>query len=279
MVKTVFPYPGGKTYLAKWILDHFPAHECYVEVFGGGASVLVNKEPSFNEVYNDLDGDLVQFFQVLREQPDELREWLNRVPFSREQHNQFKTAFYNGERPDDNIERAGRFFYLRHSQYAGKYCSPSGFVGMAGRSKARWLRNATKELEDFADRFTDVTVENLDFEALIELYDSPETLFYCDPPYVEEGDALYSHEDAFNHGRLAKTLSNIEGRFICSYMDIPDELSNADLSIKERESTQHMNKNHETRRESAIERLVMNFNPKEMPLHSGTEQQRLTEVV
>lgn len=82
MVRAVFPFPGGKSKLASWILEH----ECFVELFGGATGVLVNKNPDVSdvEVYNDLDGDLVQFFRVLRKRPVELREWLERVPYSRE---------------------------------------------------------------------------------------------------------------------------------------------------------------------------------------------------
>nr|WP_284010312.1 DNA adenine methylase [Halomicroarcula sp. YJ-61-S] len=85
MGDAVFPFPGGKSRLASWILQEVPEHECFVEVFGGAAGVLVNKdtERSTVEVYNDLDEDLVHFFEVLREQPDELVEWLSAVPYSR----------------------------------------------------------------------------------------------------------------------------------------------------------------------------------------------------
>lgn len=68
MVRAVFPFPGGKSRLATWILDLVPEHECFVTVFGGAAGVLVNKDPdeSAVEVYNDADGDLVHFFETLR---------------------------------------------------------------------------------------------------------------------------------------------------------------------------------------------------------------------
>jgi DNA adenine methylase len=272
-MNTVFPYPGGKTYLADWIIDHFPEHECYVEVFGGGGSVLVNKDPSFNEVYNDLDDDLTHFFRVLRENHTELREWLERVPFGRSQHQEFKEAFYNGERPDDDVERAGRFFYLRYSQHSAKYRTPSGFAAAQQRNKARKLRNATDQLEMFANRFSDVTIESLDFADLIDLYDSDDTLFYCDPPYVDEGDALYSHEGAFDHERFVSALNGVEGDWIVSYMDLPPGLE--DYYVVDREASQFMNKSHDERREKATERLVMNYDPDEVPSFAGADQSNL----
>jgi len=158
-----------------------------VEVFGGSGAVLVNKPESHTEVYNDLDGDLVQFFEVLREREEELVEWLNLTPYAREQHQEWKEDFYSGERPDDPIERAGRFFYLRYSQYASKYRTASGFAGAHQRNKARKLRNATEKLHEFADRFKNVQIENLDYAEVIDRYDSEDTFFYRDPPYLDEG--------------------------------------------------------------------------------------------
>lgn len=122
MPDATFPFPGGKSRFASWILDHVPDHDCFVEVFGGAAGVLVNKDPDASavEVYNDADGDLVHFFEVLREQPDELVEWLEAVPYSRHLHNQWATHYFGGYRPVDDVMRAGRFFYLRYAQWGGR---------------------------------------------------------------------------------------------------------------------------------------------------------------
>ncbi len=86
MADAVFPFPGGKSRFASWILDQTPEHTCFVEVFGGAARVLANEDSDTSdvEVYNDRDGDLVQFFEVLRDRTEELVEWLDRTPYSRE---------------------------------------------------------------------------------------------------------------------------------------------------------------------------------------------------
>ncbi|WP_435182997.1 DNA adenine methylase [Halobellus sp. EA9] len=275
MPESVFPYPGGKAYLAPWIIEHFPPHKCYVEVFGGGAAVLLTKEPSHTEVYNDLDGDLVQFFRVLREREDELIEWLNKVPYAREQHQEFKEEFYSGERPDDPIERAGRFFYLRYSQYASKYRTPSGFAGAHQRNKARKLRNATEKLHKFAERFRDVQIEKLDFEELITRYDSEDTFFYCDPPYMDEGDDLYRHGE-FDHERLVDVLEETEGNWAVSYQRLPERLE--DYFVVEKGRSQFMNKQHDndSRSTEATERLVMNYDLNETGKFQEGEQQTLS---
>ena len=274
MTESIFPYPGGKAYLAPWIIEHFPPHQCYVEVFGGSAAVLVTKEESHTEVYNDQDGDLVQFFRVLREREDELVEWLDKVPYAREQHQEWKEEFYSGVRPDDPIERAGRFFYLRYSQYASKYRTASGFAGAHQRNKARKLRNATEKLYEFAERFRNVQIENLDFEEIFDRYDSEDTFFYADPPYMDEGDALYRH-GTFDHERLMDVLEATEGKWAVSYQRLPERLGKHYVSEKGR--SQFMNKQHdnETRSTEVTERLVMNYDPNETGRFQNNQQRTL----
>ncbi|ELZ84487.1 D12 class N6 adenine-specific DNA methyltransferase [Haloferax larsenii JCM 13917] len=276
MTESVFPFPGGKSYLAPWIIEHFPAHKCYVEVFGGSGAVLVNKPESHTEVYNDLDGDLVQFFEILREREDELVEWLDLTPYAREQHQEWKQAFYSGERPDDPIERAGRFFYLRYSQYAAKYRTASGFAGAHQRNKARKLRNATEKLHEFADRFKNVQIENLDYAEVIDRYDSEDTFFYCDPPYLDEGDALYRHEGDFDHKRFVDTLTETEGKWAVSYQRVPEGLQ--DYIIVEKGRSQFMNKQHddETRSTEVTERLILNYDLDEAGKFETDDTQQTT---
>ncbi|WP_423745113.1 DNA adenine methylase (plasmid) [Haladaptatus sp. SPP-AMP-3] len=172
MVEAVFPYPGGKSRLATWILDYVPEHTCFVEVFGGAAGVLVNKDPNVStvEVYNDRDGDLVHFFEVLRDRADELVEWLETVPYSRAVHSKWADAFYGGYRPGDEIVRAGQFFYLRYSRWGGAYDSSSGFGTSKVSSRAKSYANKIERLEKFGARFDDVVLENLDWQEVFEKY-------------------------------------------------------------------------------------------------------------
>lgn len=179
MAKAVFPYPGGKSQLSSWILEHLPEHTCYVEVFGGAGNVLINKDPEVSdvEVYNDLDSDLVQFFEVLRDRHDELVEWLEAVPFSRELHQRWVELFHNGYRSSDSIKRAGQFFYLRYAQWGSGYDRPCGFATGKTRSEAQSFSNKVDRLDQFAERFADVIIENEDWQDLMERYDGPETVF------------------------------------------------------------------------------------------------------
>lgn len=106
-------YFGGKWRLAKWIISHFPAHNCYVEPYGGGGSVLLRKEPSPFEVYNDLDSGLVSFFRLLRERPEDLIRAIELTPYSREE---FMRAY---EHSEDPLESARRLFVRSWQGYGG----------------------------------------------------------------------------------------------------------------------------------------------------------------
>ena len=94
MVKNAYPFPGGKSTLAHWVIDQFPPHEGFVDVFHGGGSILVQKPESKIEVVNDKDSDIVQFLRVLRERPDDLREWFESITVARDTHRRFGEPFY-----------------------------------------------------------------------------------------------------------------------------------------------------------------------------------------
>lgn len=279
-MKSVFPYPGGKSYLAQWVVEQMPDHECYVEAFAGSAAVLVAKQPSNVEVINDRDGDIVQFFETLRDQPEELREWLRNTPYSYDLHRKFAHEFYKGYRPDCTVERAGRFYYLRYSQFAGKYTSYSGFSSVRKRNRARTVQKAVDELEEFADRLRDVQIENRDYEYILDRFDGEETLFYLDPPYVKEGDDLYSH-DVFDHGRLASALSSLDGMWMVSYTDVPPKVEQEAAVVLEKNASQRMRAGQPDRQsERRTERLVCSFEPSETAkyIRDGHAQAKLTEV-
>ncbi|ELY91438.1 DNA adenine methylase [Natrialba taiwanensis] len=275
-MKSVFPYPGGKAKLADWIVSHFPDHGCYVEVFSGSAAVLVSKPETRVEVLNDLDGDIVHFFKTLRDRGNELREWLRNTPFSRELHDEYATEFYDGKRPDDDIERAGKFFYLRSTQFSTKYASKSGFATSKHPQvdQAGAYMNRAADLDEFSDRLRDVVIESKDFGDMFDTYDGAETLFYCDPPYVGPGDSLYSHGGEFEHRRLMERVAELEGKVIISYEDLPESTPES-FYVAEKGTTYSMGTNGHDERKEATERLVMNFDPEEVTPFAGVDQANL----
>lgn len=224
-------YFGGKWRLAPWLLSQFPPHDCYVEPFGGGASVLLRKAPAPFEVYNDRDGEIVNLFRVLRERPDALVRGLELTPWARAE----LRACY--EPSDDPVERARRSM-VRSLQgwFGGTREKPQGWryqkTHARGRSTmASWRR--WDHLLAAAERLRTVQIECDDAFAVIERFDTPATLFYLDPPYprmtrgARWGKDGYVHEMTdTDHRRLADLARSVAGMVaISSYpSDLYDEL-------------------------------------------------------
>lgn len=275
MALSAFPYVGGKTRLAGWITDHLPDHTVYVEPFGGSASVLLNKPRSSIEVYNDRDRDVVQFFEVVRERPDELAEWVRRTPYSEELHQEWVQAFYSGERSDDPVERAGRFLFLRYTQYAGKYKNPSGFKRDTARTRvgdsATW-KTVPERIAEVCDRLQGVSIQDRDFAEVIDHYDGEETVFYCDPPYLNKEDSYLV--DDFQHADLADALEGIDGYALVSYTDCPDGLYDGWEEVS-RGHYHDSGARKDEDEEEVTERLILNYDPETVPTFVDAEQATL----
>ena len=178
---------GGKQGLAPKLLPLIPEHRTYVEPFGGGASLLLIKEPSPVEVYNDLDSDLVNFFRVLRD-PRQFTEFYNRAwltLFSREEHD-FCRLHLN-EDPDP-VERARRFFVLARFSFSGIIGNSFGTnVTSSSRGMAQHVssyRSILCIISAIAERLSRIEIEQRDFRRILSMYDTEHTFFYLDPPYV-----------------------------------------------------------------------------------------------
>lgn len=221
MNRPALRYHGGKWKLANWIIQQFPPHVCYVEPFGGGASVLLRKPPSFIEVYNDLNGGVVNFFRVLRENPDEFIRLIELTPYSRQE-------FAEAQEPtDDPIEQARRF-YVWAWQGRGRagVVEPGGWRFMSRPTRGRtpvhdWINN--QHLWGLVQRLRMVQIENSDALTVISRYDSPDALYYVDPPYVQStrgarwGCAAYAYEYSDDqHRELARLLHEVTGTVVLS---------------------------------------------------------------
>jgi len=272
---SVFPYPGGKGREHEWIVSRMPQHDTYVEVFGGSGAILYNKPESTNEVFNDINEDIVQFFRVLRERPEDLQEWVRRVPYSRAVYEKWSTAYFEGERPSDPVERAGRFYTLRFMQFAGDISAKNGFKTRAKRSPARTFDNARARLESVAERFRQVVVEDSDYRDTFRRYDDPDVdvLFYCDPPYVGT-EHYYGRE--FDHEEFIEALRGLESDWMVSYAGLPDGLRDIGYTLA-RDRRHRMCRNVS----GAREHLVCSFDPSEVGgfVDADHTQQRLGGVV
>jgi len=271
MPNNVFPYPGNKARHSDWILEHIPEHECYVELFGGAAGVLFNKPRSKIEVYNDLNGDIPHFFEVLRDRCDELQEWLRNAPYSRELYDEWADEYYDGSRPDDDIERAGRFVYLRYTSFGGKIETKSGFCSSFGcRSHASDYFSKVDQLDEFAERLRGVEIDCADAFEVIERHDKPGTVFYADPPYV--GTEGRYNSEGFDHQRLSEVAESMEGKIVISYDSVPHFYGDG-FTVTSKESSFGMDSNGTHK--DATEFLIMNFDSRGEPLMSDVGQQGL----
>ena len=262
-LRTPFPYPGGKANLADWILDQFPTdYRRYVEVFGGAASVLYQKQPSPEEIYNDLNTDLTHFFETVRDRPADLADWLTDKDYSKTRFDRWADAYYAGERTDDPVERAGRFYFLRYSQFSASIAHKSGFRPADGAvDPAQTWRSARSHdrLAELADRFADVEICAADWRTILAEYDGPDVLFYLDPPYVDREHHYRCTE--FAHDELAATLADLDGRWLVSYDRLPPGLADPeDLFVVSTDAYHTMGNGTGGGRE-AVERLVCNFEP------------------
>jgi DNA adenine methylase len=231
--RIAFGWYGGKFSHLDWLLPLLPPAHHYCEPFAGSAAVLLNRAPAPVETYNDIDGEVVNFFRVLRDDTELLARQIALTPFSREE---LYHAVNAPGRILTDLERARRFFVrarqtrtgLAQTATLGRWanCKNTSRSAMSGVI-SRWL-GGIEGLDDIGARLLVVQIENRPALDVIRLYDSPETLFYCDPPYIHStrGDAkAYGFElDEGQHAELAAALRRVAGKaaisgYRCALMD------------------------------------------------------------
>ena len=225
----LFGWYGGKFSHLDWLLPLLPECHHYCEPFAGSAALLLNRAPAPVETYNDIDGEICNFFRALRNESEELTRLIALTPFSREEFSLACTVD-----PDlSSVERARRFYIrarqvrtgLAQTASLGRWanCKNTTRAGMSG-VVSRWL-GSVDALPEIAERLLRVQIENRPAIDVINLYDSPRTLFYCDPPYVHEtrrDSNAYKFEmtDA-QHKELAEVLNSVQGMVAFSNYDCP----------------------------------------------------------
>jgi DNA adenine methylase len=218
-------YHGGKWVLAPWIISFIPKHRIYVELYGGGASVLLRKPRAWSEIYNDLDSDIVNLFRVIRNNANELREKLYLTPYSREE---YRLAFY---KTGDPLEKARRTIVRSFMGFGTNaiLCDGSNHPGFrgnektAGKSPGNLWKDYPEALDAIIDRMRGVIIENKNALDLIPSLDSDKTVFYADPPYLPEvrgpGKDYRFEMTEEAHIRLAEILNKTKGAALVSGYD------------------------------------------------------------
>ncbi len=262
-----FGWYGGKFSHLAWLLPLLPRCHHYCEPFAGSGAVLLNRSPSPVETYNDLDGEVVNFFRVLRDEKDRLVEAIGLTPFSREE-------FAGACKLDPGLpplERARRFYVrarqvrtgLAQTATLGRWanCKNTSRAGMSGVI-SRWL-GGVEDLPRIAERLLRVQIENRPAVQVIALYDSPGTLFYCDPPYVHgtRGDSrAYGYEMTDEqHAELSRLLNGVRGRVAVSNYEC-DLMNELYPPPKWHKTASGARTNHATKG-SRVEVLWTNYDP------------------
>ncbi|QPR68531.1 DNA adenine methylase [Lysinibacillus macroides] len=215
-IPRILHYPGSKWSLADWIISHFPDHETYLEPFFGSGAVLFSKNRSQLETVNDLDGEIVNLFQVIRERPDELAHQIKFTPHAREEYYNSYTA------ADDELERARRLIVRLWQGRGGKTSHRTGWrsmIEMNGPLPGKeWLAFPEK-IAVVAERLIGVQIENQPAVELIQRYSRQNVLIYADPPYIlsTRTTTSYKHEMTNEqHEELLTVLNNHPGPVILS---------------------------------------------------------------
>ncbi|EAN6632871.1 DNA adenine methylase [Salmonella enterica] len=213
----IVPWIGGKRRLAKHILPLFPAHTCYVEPFCGAAALYFLKTPSKTEVINDINGELVNLYRVVKHH---LEEFIRQFKWALVSRQIYKWLQDTPEETLTDIQRAARFYYLQKQTFGGKVADHT--FGTSTTSAPRFnLLRIEEELSMAHLRLSRTLIEHLDWHQCIERYDRPHTLFYCDPPYW--GTEGYGVEFGLeNYEHMADLAHRIKGKMIISVNDIPE---------------------------------------------------------
>lgn len=250
-----FKYPGGKWRIAEWIISHFPSHNVYLEPFFGSGGVFFNKEPSYLETINDINGDIVNLFKVCREHPAELSRLLSFTPWAREEYiNCYKIE-------GDEVERARRFLVRQYQSFGSANCNLNSWRNShqynSPRCAMQW-NELPEMILKICGRLKMAQIENKSAFDLIANYNNSETLIYLDPPYLQSirKRNLYKYEMSDKqHEELLELIKCSKSKICLSAYD--NDLYNERLKgwyTDEKKTTVQMGIQR-------VEKLYMNYQP------------------
>ena len=202
--------------MTKRLLPLISDHTCYVEPFGGGASLLLAKPKSTTEVYNDIDNALADFFSLLQRPAhfERFHEKLQVTPHSRAIFDEFKKT-WRGQ--TDTVERVYQWYVTACMSFGG--CIGRGWKYSQTRDEAGHFRNRIERLPKFVKRLLEVSIESKSWESVLDCYDRPGTFFYLDPPYApstRKGKMYANEMDESDHERLIERIQHLNGKVMLS---------------------------------------------------------------
>lgn len=220
MINSPFRYAGGKFYARKLILEHFVPHTCYVEPFAGGASIFFAKDKATTSVLNDIDSEVMNCYTQIQNDVEGLINLLDGHVASKEKHSYFK----NDYKPQNDLQRALRWYYLNRTSYSGIMNIVNCYWGY-GDKYSMQPKNWPAHLRRCSEKLQCVKLSAEDFQAVIEKAPDGSFLF-IDPPYFKaDQDKFYTHSFSLeDHERLARVLKKQSYRlkFLLTYDNCPE---------------------------------------------------------
>lgn len=227
-MKSGFKYPGAKWSYADWITSFIPEHKVYLEPYFGSGAIFFNKPEAPYETINDIDGLVVNFFEVCRDYPEELSRKLYLTPFARAEFEAVQEDAAGGEikLTGDPIEDARRFAVRCSQGFGSKLADRVGWKNTkhsSGPINPRVWRNMSERIIEIGERLKNAQIECRPAVDLIKAYNGEDCLIYADPPYLGDtrGSRIYRHEmmEAEQHEELLRALLNHRGPVILSGYD------------------------------------------------------------
>ena len=268
------PYLGGKQALVPKLLPLIAEHVCYVEVFGGAAALLLNKPRSPIEVYNDLDSQLVNLFEVIRDDADAFLKRADFLIYSRELYQRWQQDLETGAVPGDRVERAVRFWYVIRSAFGAHPDKGWAFQRERPRCSPTVLQNALANIRAIHERLKTVEIDHLDFRRCIKNRDTPTTFLFIDPPYLETEQYRAGNFTLQDHQDLAELLHSCQSKWLMTvgnhpkirplYSDFPQSAVTSQVAVKKvirgkRDRLRHL--------------LIHNYEPPKTPLYTAVAGQ------
>lgn len=217
-MKSVLKYPGAKNRLATWIIQHIPEHKVYIEPYFGSGAVFFNKKPAYNEIINDLDDKVCNFFKVLRDNPEKLIHMLRYTPYSRFEY----IRAYSFNKTDDEVECARKFEICCWQGFGCGNRYQNGFrrgIGSNSPNPARAWKELPATLILAAERIKNAQIEQKDALELIKNVNDKKTFIYIDPPYLPNvrKKYLYNHElNIEEHRKLLEIINKSNCKIMIS---------------------------------------------------------------
>lgn len=252
--KPIVPWMGGKRRLVSQLCKKIPEHQCYVELFAGGAALFFMREQQSKvEVINDLNGDLVNLYRVVQHHLEEFVRQFKWALISRQMFEWLKSASTDLM---TDIQRAARFYYLQHTAFGAKVIGQN--FGTATTARPVNLLRIEEQLSEAHLRLSGVTVEHLNWDVCLMKYDRPHSFMYADPPYWQlAGYGVDFGLDQYE--KMAELMLSCKSKVMLSINDHPDMRSVFKLLNIDTTQIQYTIGNSEKSRDKKTELIVTNY--------------------